>query len=137
VVVNIARNLAILLKSGVPLSDAIITVRDTLKNAVAARVLDKAYEGVLAGEGMAETIRGADNVFPPMVAEMVATGEETGEMVRVLDLTAAISQKMLDRFVRRMSSLIEPLLIMVLGGMVGFVVVALMLGVLSMYSSVR
>jgi type II secretory pathway component PulF len=137
VVVNFARNLSILLKSGVPLSDAVLTVRDTLKNAVAARVLDRAYEGILAGEGMADTIRKSESVFPPMVGEMVATGEETGEMVKVLELTAQIVQKMLESFVKRMNSLIEPMLIMVLGGMVGFVIVALMMGVLSMYSSIK
>jgi type IV pilus assembly protein PilC len=134
-VVGFARNLSILLHSGVVLSEAIVTVRGTLKNAVAARVLGRIHEAILSGEGMASTLRQEEGVFPPMVAEMVATGEETGEMVQVLELTARIYHKMLEAYVKRMVAVIEPLVIVVLGGMVGFVIMALMMGVMSMYGS--
>ncbi len=133
IVVNFSRNLGILLRSGVPLSDALTTVRDTLNNAVAAKVLTGSYNSIMAGEGMADSLRNAESVFPPMVAEMVSTGEETGEMEEVLRLTAQIYQKMLESFVKRMNAMIEPLLIIVMGGMVGFVIMALMAGVMSMY----
>lgn len=133
IVVNFSRNLAILLRSGVPLSDALTTVKDTLNNAVASKVLTSSYNSIMAGEGMADSLRRAESVFPPMVAEMVSTGEETGEMEQVLGLTAEIFQKILESFVKRMNAMIEPMLIIVMGGMVGFVIMALMAGIMSMY----
>lgn len=133
IVVNFARNLGILLRAGVPLSDALLTVKDTVKNRVAHNILVATYESIISGEGMAASLRNAESVFPPMVAEMVATGEETGEMEKVLELTAKIYQKTLEDFVKRMNAMIEPLLIIVMGGMVGFVVMGLMAGVMSMY----
>lgn len=136
-IVNFSRNLSILLRSGVVLSDAMITVRDTLQNSVARKVITETHQNILEGEGIAQSFRNHASVFPPMVAEMVSTGEETGEMVQVLELTADIYQRMLETSVKRMNALIEPLIIVVLGGMVGFVVIALMMGVISMYGSVR
>ena len=85
------------------------------------------------GESMSVPLREAKGVFPPMVAEMVATGEETGEMEKVLLLTAKIFEKMLETYVKRMNALIEPLLIVFLGGVVGFVFYALISGILTMY----
>ncbi len=133
IVVNFSRNLGILIQSGVPLSDALLTVRDTLKNAVAHEVLSSTWNGIMEGESMADTLRKHERIFPLMVTEMVATGEETGEMVMVLQLTAQIYQKMLEQFVKRMNAMIEPILIVIMGGMVGFVVIALILGIFSMY----
>ncbi len=133
IVVNFSRNLSILIRSGVVLSDALLTVRDTLNNAVAYNVISKTYDSIMEGEGMAETLRDYGKVFPPLLTEMVATGEETGEMELVLDLTAEIYRKMLETYVKRMNAMIEPLLIVVMGGMVGFVVMALMAGVMAMY----
>ena len=133
VVVDFSRNLGILLKSGVPVSDALKTIRNTLRNQVGARVVGKMNDFIMEGKSMSEPLKMAEHVFPPMVAEMAATGEETGEMEKVLRLTAGVYQKMLETYVKRMNTLIEPLLIAILGGMVGFVVFALMAGVLTMY----
>ena len=133
VVVDFSRNLGILLKSGVPVSDALKTIRNTLRNQVGARVVGKMNDFIMEGKSMSEPLKMAEHVFPPMVAEMAATGEETGEMEKVLNLTADVYQKMLETYVKRMNTLIEPVLIVILGGMVGFVIFALMAGVLAMY----
>ncbi len=133
IVVNFSRNMSILIRSGVVLSEALLTVRDTLGNAVAYKVISKTYDSIMEGEGMADTLREHSKVFPPLLTEMVATGEETGEMELVLDLTSEIYRKMLETFVKRMNAMIEPLLILIMGGMVGFVVMALMAGVMAMY----
>ena len=68
-----------------------------------------------------------------MMGEMVGTGEETGELVKVLDLTADIYQKILQSNVKRMNALIEPLLILILGGIVCVVAYGLISGMLAVY----
>jgi type II secretory pathway component PulF len=133
IVVGFARNMSTLFAGGVPLVDALGIVRNTLGNRAAAGVLDNVSENVLQGENMSEPLRRARAVFPPMVAEMVSTGEETGEIVKVLDLTADIYEKILEANVKRMSALIEPLIILVLGGTVGIVFYGLISGMLAVY----
>lgn len=132
-VVDFSRNLAAMFASGVPVSQGLLTVRDTLKNQVGARVVNQMNEAVQEGYSMSSVLMRNERVFPPMVGEMVATGEETGEMENVLLLTADIFQKMLESYVKVMNSLIEPVLIIVMGSLVGFVFYALMAGVLAVY----
>ncbi|MCK4620808.1 MAG: type II secretion system F family protein [Desulfuromonadales bacterium] len=132
-VVDFSRNLATLFSSGVPITDALKTVRGTIRNHVGAKVVSNMVRVVEEGESMSVPLREAKGVFPPMVAEMVATGEETGEMEKVLLLTAKIFEKMLETYVKRMNALIEPLLIVFLGGVVGFVFYALISGILTIY----
>jgi type II secretory pathway component PulF len=132
-VVNFSRNLAILFGSGVSISDALATVRDTLRNHVGARVVDTMITEIEQGGSMAAPLLAADHIFPPMVGEMLATSEETGEVEKALQLTARIHQKMLENSVNRMNAMIEPLLIVVLGSIVGFVFYALISGMLAAY----
>jgi len=133
VVVSFSRNLSMLFASGVSLVDALDTVRGTLNNGAAVRVVDAMMERILEGESMSAPLTQAGHIFPSMVAEMVKTGEETGEVVKVLDLTANIFHKMLETQVKRMNALVEPMLIAVLGGIVGFVFYGLISGMLAVY----
>jgi type II secretory pathway component PulF len=82
---------------------------------------------------MSAPLLAADHVFPPMLGEMMATSEETGEVEKALQLTARIHQKMLENSVSRMNAMIEPLLIVLLGSIVGFVFYALISGMLAAY----
>lgn len=132
-VVNFTRNLATLFAGGVSISDALQTVRGTVRNNAGARVIDKMVESVMAGGSLAKPLQEADHIFPPMVGEMLATSEETGEVERVLLLTAQIHQKILETYVKRMNAMIEPLLIMFLGSIVGFVFYALLTGMMAAY----
>ncbi len=132
-VVNFSRNLATLFASGVSISDALKTVRGTVRNHVGARVIDKMVENILAGGNLAEPLQQANHVFPAMVGEMLATSEETGEVEQVLLLTAQIHQKMLETYVKRMNAMIEPLLIVFLGSIVGFIFYALLSGMMAAY----
>ena len=133
IVVGFSRNMSTLFASGVSLVDALGIVKGTMGNRAAAKVVDQVSESVLEGESMAMPLRRARAIFPSMVAEMVSTGEETGEIVKVLDLTSDIYQKVLESNIKRMNALIEPLLILVLGGIVGFVFYGLISGMLSVY----
>jgi type II secretory pathway component PulF len=132
-VIAFSNNLAMLYASGVPISDALQTVRDTLANSAAAKLVDRMVDSILSGGSLVEPLRKAEHIFPPMVAEMLATGEETGELERALLLLGKIFKTMLNSFVKQMNALIEPLMILILGGIVGFVFYALITGVLAVY----
>ncbi|MFW5733751.1 MAG: type II secretion system F family protein [Oceanidesulfovibrio sp.] len=133
IVVNFSNNMAVLFSSGVPLMDALETVRGTLGNKAAMLVVDEIMEDVLEGQALSGPLLRNPRIFPNMVGEMVSTGEETGELVRVLELAADIYHKMLEANIKRMNSLIEPLLLLVLGSIVGLVFYALISGMLAVY----
>lgn len=135
VVVGLCRTLGTLYSSGVPLVESLRTVRGTLTNLAAVRVLDQMIERVLDGERMSQALLENRRVIPSVAGEMVAMGEESGEMEKVLTLTAKIYDQMLDIAVKRLNALIEPLLIAVLGGIVGFVMFALISGMLAVYGA--
>lgn len=133
VVVQFSRNLASLLTSGVSMLESLRTVRNTLGNYAAMQVVDAMEKRVSRGESLSAPVRDASFIFPPMVAEMIAVGEETGGLDNALNLTAQIHEKLLQTYVKRMNSLIEPVLILTLGGIVGFVAWSLIAGILAMY----
>ncbi len=133
VVVTFTRNLAMLFASGVPLVEALGTVKKTISNAAAALVVEDMVNNILEGESMSTVLAQHEKIFPSMVCEMVRTGEETGEMVKVLELTANIYQSMLETNVKRMNAMMEPLIIAVLGGLVALVMYGLIAGMLAVY----
>ncbi len=133
IVVTFSRNLAMLFASGVPLVEALGTVKNTIGNAAAVMVVGEMVDSILEGESMSNTLAKHEKIFPSMVCEMVRTGEETGEMVKVLELTANIYQSMLETNVKRMNAMMEPLIIAVLGGLVAFVMYGLISGMLAVY----
>ena len=137
VVVQFSRNLASLLSSGVSMIESLRVVRNTLGNCAAMRVMNIMEKRVTRGESLSAPIRDAYYIFPPMVAEMIAVGEETGGLDDALNLTAQIHEKLLRTYVKRMNSLIEPILILILGGIVGFVAWGLIAGILTMYGVYR
>ena len=132
-VVQFARNLSTLIRSGVNLTECLEIVRQTVGNSAAKRVIKTMERRILRGEALSGPIRSADKIFPVMVADMVAVGEEIGNIDSTLDVAGDIHEKMLQTKVKRMNALIEPLMMIVLGGIVGFVAWALISGVLAMY----
>jgi len=133
VVVQFSRNLASLLTSGVSMLESLRTTRNTLGNYAAMQEIDVMERRVTMGENLSAPVRDASFIFPPMVAEMIAVGEETGGLDNTLNLTAQIHEKLLQTYIRRMNSLIEPVLIFTLGGIVAFVAWGLIAGILAMY----
>ena len=135
-VVQFSENLSILIRSGINLAECLLIVRDAVGNHAAKAVITTMERVILRGESLSRPLRDANSIFPLMVADMVAVGEETGNMDTTLELSAGIYKKMLTTYVKRMNSMIEPVLIIVLGGIVGFVAWALIAGVLAMYGKV-
>lgn len=133
VVVQFTRNLSTLIGSGVSVMESIRIVRDIISNTAAKKVLETMETHILRGENLSSPIKAADYIFPPMVASMVAVGEETGSVDVSLGIAADIHEKILQTYIQRMTAMIEPVLIVFLGCIVGFVALALISGILTMY----
>lgn len=118
------RTLGSLLENGVPLLRAMDIVRDTLGNRAVTNLMDEVIESVRDGGTVSGPLYESD-AFEPMVAHMIAVGERTGELPEVLHRIADTSRSRVETRVKGLSSLLEPLLIVVLGLSVGMIVLAM------------
>jgi type IV pilus assembly protein PilC len=119
-----ASTLAMLLRSGVPILQALDNVNETVNNRVIGDAVDDVKTSVREGESIAKPL-GRHKVFPPMVVQMMAVGEETGAVDTMLDKVAQFYNSEVTATVDALTSLIEPILIAVIGGAVGAAVIAL------------
>jgi type IV pilus assembly protein PilC len=115
---------AMLLRSGVPILQALDIVMDTVNNKVLSKAVEDVQSAVRDGDSMARPLA-KHAVFPPMVVQMIAVGEETGQVDTMLDKVAGFYNQEVEATVEALTSLIEPLLIATIGGCVGAAVVAL------------
>jgi type IV pilus assembly protein PilC len=116
--------LGMLLRSGVPILQALDIVADTVNNKVISRAVGDVQGAVREGESMAKPLS-RHGVFPPMVVQMLAVGEETGAVDTMLDKVADFYNSEVSASVDALTSLIEPLMIAIVGGAVGAAVIAL------------
>lgn len=121
-----ARTLSTLISSGVPILQALEIVSDAVNNMVVARALTDVQDAVRKGESLAAPLS-KHAVFPPMVVQMIAVGEETGAVDSMLLKVAEFYDEEISAAVDSLTALIEPLLMMVMGAVVGTMVVALYL----------
>jgi len=126
-----ARVLGTLLKSGVPVLTALGVVRELTANQVLSRAIERVSEGVRRGAGIAVPLREAQ-AFPAMAVHMVRVGEETGRLEDMLIKVAADFESEVRRLVKRLMGLLEPAIILVMGLIVGFIVVALLMAIFSL-----
>lgn len=137
--VNVSRftkTLSTLLSSGVPIIAALEITRNTITNTIIARVIDQAKQAVQEGESLGLTIEKSKE-FPPLVFHMIKTGEKTGELEVMLEHVAKAYDAEVERKIASMLSLIEPAMIIVMGGVVVVVVVAMLVPMLGIMSQVR
>ena len=119
-----SRTLGTLMAAGVPVLNALIIVRDTSGNDLVARAVMKVHESVKEGEGISKPLNKC-NIFPQMVISMIEVGEETGRMPEMLDKVANTYDEEVDNAVNALTSLLEPIMIVVLAVIVGTIVVGL------------
>ncbi|HSH60785.1 MAG TPA: type II secretion system F family protein, partial [Acidimicrobiales bacterium] len=120
-----ARTLASLMRSGVPILESLEITSETVGNTVMARVVKDVQEGVKQGEPIARRLANHAEIIPPMVTQMLAVGEETGAVDTMLDKVGEFYEQEVEATVDALTSLLEPLLIVVLGAAVGAMVVSL------------
>lgn len=135
-VARFARTLGTLLKSGVPILEALSISKEALGNQVLREDIDEAAAGVRQGRGLAEILRRTRS-FPPMVTDMIAVGEESGNLDEVLVQVADSYDAQVDRAVRVFVALFEPALLVLMAALVGFVVISMLLPVFSLSSMIR
>jgi type IV pilus assembly protein PilC len=121
-----ARTFGILLRSGLPLLDALDLVKDATGNAVIERSIDRARQDIARGAGITESFRRAGQ-FPEMVLQMMSTGEESGEIDEMLIKTSDFYDRQVEAAVQGLSSLIEPVMIVIVGAIVFSIVLSMWL----------
>ena len=121
-----ARTFGVLLRSGVPILEALEITKDTAGNTVVSKGLEDVQAGVKIGEPISKPLE-KHSVFPPMVVQMMAVGEESGALDGLLEKIATFYDQEVEATVNALTSLLEPLMIVVLGGAVGTMVIALYL----------
>jgi type IV pilus assembly protein PilC len=120
-----AQTLASLLRAGVPILESLEITSETVGNTVVSSAVKDMQDGVKQGEPIAQRMAHAEKVFPPMVTQMLAVGEETGAVDTMLEKVGEFYEQEVEATVNALTSLLEPILIMVLGGAVGGMVIAL------------
>ncbi len=121
-----ARTFSILMAAGVPIMDTMELTENVVQNAVVEGGVRKARVMVKEGYGVANAFR-RTGLFPPTLLQMIATGEETGDMDKLLGKAAQFYEKLVDSVIDRLTSLIEPLLIVIMAAIVGSIIVVIYL----------
>lgn len=130
-IARFSRTLGTLLASGVPLLNAMNIVRSVVDNAVMEGVVDKARDSIREGESIALPLERSKQ-FPPMVTHMIAIGEKTGELEQMLDNVSNSYEMQVDSKVSTLTTVLEPLMIIVMGVIVALIVFAILTPMLKM-----
>jgi type IV pilus assembly protein PilC len=131
-----SRTFSGMIASGVPILQAIEISGETCGNAVITEAMEDVYDSVKRGGTIAQPI-GAHEIFPPMVEHMISVGEESGQLETMLAKIADFYETEVDAKIKSLTALIEPLMIMVVGGVVGFIVISMYLPIFSLYDKIR
>lgn len=121
--------------AGVPMLQSIKLTGETAGNVVIEQAMEEVYASAKRGGSLAGPVE-REPIFPPMVGHMVAVGEETGQLENMLSKIADFYETEVDAKIKALTSLIEPLMIVFVGGVVGFIVIAMYLPIFSLYDKV-
>ncbi|MDP9035702.1 MAG: type II secretion system F family protein [Myxococcota bacterium] len=131
-----ARTLATLLRAGVPLLKAMEIVKNVLDNAKLEKVIETAAGSIREGESIAGPLKRSGD-FPPIVTHMIAVGERSGQLEQMLENVARAYDSQVETRVQALTSLLEPLMIVVMGGGVGFIAFAILMPLIQMNEFVQ
>ena len=137
--VNISKftkTLSTLLGSGVPIIEALEITKNVISNSILSDVVEEAKVAVQEGNTLASVL-GQSSIFPPLVSHMISTGEKTGELETMLQHVAKAYDAEVERKIDAMISLIEPLMIVFLGGVVVIIVLAMLVPMFSVMGQMR
>lgn len=129
-VARFARTLGTLLQSGVPILGALNLVKEISQNQAIARSIGYVHDRLREGKGISKSLE-ETGVFPPLAIHMIGVGEETGKLDEMLSRVAETYEENVQTSVKRFVSLLEPLIIVIMGGVVFFIVVSILLAIFS------
>ncbi|MGD0021073.1 MAG: type II secretion system inner membrane protein GspF [Smithellaceae bacterium] len=135
-IARFCRTLATLLQSGVPLLSSMEIVCNVVNNILIGEAISKASKDVEEGKGLSGPLT-QSGIFPPLVTEMVAVGEQTGTLEKMLNRVATAYETEAQADIMVLTSLLEPLMILVMGLVVGFIVISILLPIFEMNQLVR
>lgn len=130
-VARFSRTLSTLLAAGVPILNALTIVQNVIGNLVLAKVVEQAREAVKEGQPIAEALKRSKE-FPPMVVHMISVGERSGQLEQMLTNVANSYELQAEQKVSRLTAVLEPLMIVMMGLVVGFMVISIILPMMDM-----
>ncbi len=125
-IARMARTLQLLLQAGIPILKALEITSPVMRNVVLRETFDRAREEVRGGESLGKMLR-ASKVFPLFMTNLFSVGEESGKIEEALDELSGFYERETDEAIKVMTSLLEPLMILAMGAVVGFIVIAMLL----------
>jgi general secretion pathway protein F len=129
-IARFSRTLGTLLQSGVPILPALNLVKEISQNLAISRCIAHIHDRLREGKGISKSLQ-ETNVFPPLAVHMIAVGEETGRLDEMLTKVAETYEENVQTTIKRLVSLLEPLIILVMGVIVGFIVLSMLLAIFS------
>ena len=135
-IARFTRTLGIMISSGVPILDGLDIVGRTAGNKVIQNAIDATRQSITEGKSFAEPLT-TTGVFPPMVVQMIAVGESTGALDAMLEKIADFYDEEVDAGVEALTTMLEPLLIIFLGGAIGSLIIAMYLPIFSMAGAIE
>ncbi|MBU3198431.1 type II secretion system F family protein [Clostridium estertheticum] len=136
IVSRFTRTLSTVLFSGVSLVEGLTIVSEVVGNRIVEEKLLKARDEVIKGNGLADSLR-ETKVFPPMLISMISIGEESGSLDDILSKTADFYDEELDSQIQTFTSLLEPLMIVIMGVLIGVMMLSIVQPMFGMYSTVN
>jgi type IV pilus assembly protein PilC len=132
-----SRTFSALVAAGVPMLEAIQVTGRTAGNRVIDEAMEEVYESVRGGGTISEPMREAPQAFPVMVTQMVAVGEETGALESMLSKVADFYEDEVAAAVKALTSILEPVMIVIVGAIVGFIVISMYLPMFKVYDQIK
>jgi type IV pilus assembly protein PilC len=136
IISRFSRTLGTLLASGVPILQSLDIVKGVVGNEVLARVIGSARNAVEKGEKISESLKVSEE-FPPDMIEMITAGEESGSLTGMLDKVASFYDRSLGYTIKKLTTVLEPLFLAVMGAMVGFIMASMLLPMFDMMKILR
>lgn len=134
---NFTRTLALLLKSGVAIVEALNTTADTIPNLVYRKEMRQIAEWVKRGESIHKYLNKKENIFPPTVGRLIEVGEATGNLDENLFYLSDFYESEVDEMAKNLSSVLEPALLLIMGSIVGFVAVSIITPIYEITQNLR
>lgn len=135
-IVRFTRSFRTLMKAGVPILQSLEIAGRLAENAVMEEAITEAREAIRGGRGLGVQLEAA-GLFPVFMTQLVSVGEEAGELERFLEIIANYYEERVDTFLSRLSTMLEPLLLIVVGAVIGVIVVAMFLPIMEISTSVH
>ncbi|WP_373600394.1 type II secretion system F family protein [Paraclostridium bifermentans] len=130
-----SRALYLFVSTGYPMLQGLDHIKDSLNNSIAEKAVVNAKEGIIRGETLAENLE-KSKYFDPVLIQMIAIGEQTGELEKISKQMAEFYESESEIYLNRMVAMIEPIMIIIVGIMVGILVISVFLPMLSIYDAI-